>query len=396
MESIFRLENLNVKDKKVLLRADLNTPIDKKTYEILDDSRLMATIPTLEFLIKNKAITIIICHFGRPEGRHIKELSTVKIAKRLEKLLKKKVHHLDDCVGNKVKEFINNMKPGEVVLLENLRFYKEEKDNDKEFSRKLSELADIYVNDAFGAAHRAHASVVGVTEYLKSAAGFLLEEEIDTMGQALENPRRPFVAIMGGLKVSDKIKAIDNLLKKVDYLLIVGAKAFTFIKARGFSVGNSFVEEDSVGTAKRLLKNKKIVLPVDTVVGERFDPKTKKKIVLSTEIPDGWEGLDIGPETAAQYFPIIKKAKTVIWNGTAGVAEWPRFAEGSKEIAYAIADVKGTTIVGGGETAALVKSLNLQDKISHVSTGGGASLEFLEGKKLPAIAALEENYKRFK
>lgn len=382
-----------MRGKKVLLRADLNTPLDKKTGNISDDTRLRETLPTIQYLIKNKAITIIMCHLGRPDGKVIESLRTNKIAMRLGDLLGKQVHYVDDCIGAKVKKAVAGLKQGDVILLENLRFYAEEEENNAVFSRELAEIADLYVDDAFGAAHRAHASVVGVTNHLKSAAGFLLQKELDIMGKALENPERPFIAIMGGLKVSDKIKAIENLLKKVDKLLIVGAMAFTFFAAKGFKIGNSFVEKDSIPLAKKLLKNDKIVLPYDTTVAKKFDADAESKIVLSSEIPDGWEGLDIGPETASQYFKIIKNAKTVIWNGPAGVAEWKRFAKGSEEIAKAVGSVKGTTIIGGGETAALIKNLDL--KVTHVSTGGGASLEFLEGKKLPAVLALEENYKKY-
>lgn len=393
MDKYFRIQDLDVKGKKVLLRADLNTPLDKKTGNISDDTRLRETLPTIQHLVRNKAITIIICHLGRPDGKVVEELRTRKIAMRLGDLLGKQVYYVDDCIGEKVKKAAAGLKQGDILLLENLRFYAEEESNNAVFSRELAELADLYVDDAFGAAHRAHASVVGVTKHLKSAAGFLLQKELDIMGKALENPERPFVAIMGGLKVSDKIKAIENLLKKVDKLLIVGAMAFTFFAAKGFGIGNSFVEKDSIPLAKKLLKNDKIVLPYDTTVAKKFDAEAESKIVLSSEIPNGWEGLDIGPETASQYFKIINKAKTVIWNGPAGVAEWKRFAKGSEEIAKAVASVKGITIIGGGETAALIKNLNLN--VTHVSTGGGASLEFLEGKKLPAIAALEESYKKY-
>jgi len=396
MEKIFTLKDLDVKNKRVLLRADLNTPLDKKTFKITDDTRLHATLPTLKYLIKNKAMIIITCHLGRPGGKVVEELRTKKIAERLNKVLGQKVHYLDDCIGQDVEDFIDEMVPGEVVLLENIRFYKEETENQEEFSSSLGDLADVYVNDAFGAAHRSHASVAGVTKFLPSAAGFLLEKEILTLGHALSDPEKPFVAIMGGLKVGDKITAIENLLKKVDTLLIVGAMAYAFKVAKGYKVGNSYVDKESIPLAKKLLKNKKIMIPVDNVVADKFDPKAKKKIVKSTSIPDGWEGLDIGPETAKEFSSIIKKAKTVIWNGPAGVAEWPRFAAGSHAIAEAVAKVKGVSIIGGGETAALIKKLKLEKKVTHVSTGGGASLEFLEGKKLPAIKALEENYKKFK
>lgn len=397
MEKFLALEDLDVKEKKVLLRVDFNTPLDKKTNEIADDTRIKESLPTIRHLIKNKAVTIIICHIGRPKGEVVESLSTEQHAERLGNLLKQKVYHQKNCIGKEVKDFINTLKPGDVVLLENLRFHKEEEENDDDFSRSLAELADLYVDDAFGAAHRAHASVFGVTKYLKSAAGFLLEKEIDVMGHALENPERPFVAIMGGLKVSDKIKAIENLLKKVDKLLIGGAMAYTFFAAEGIKTGKSFVEKDAIPLAKRLLESTdKIVLPVDNTIADRFDKDANSKVVDSDKIPEDWEGLDIGPKTVNLFSEILKDAKTIIWNGTLGVAEFPQFAKGSEAVAKAVADVKGTTIIGGGETAAMTKQAGVSGRMSHISTGGGASLQFLEGKPLPAIEALTDNYKNFR
>lgn len=394
-KKFFTLKDFDVKNKRVLVRVDFNVPLDDKG-NVTDDTKLKASLPTIKYLIKNKAMIILMCHVKDPKGEIIENLKTAKIAKRLQKLLKKKVYYIDDCIGQDVEDFIDKMVDGEVLLLENLRFYKEEKENNAKFASALADLADLYVNDAFGTAHRPHASIIGVPKHLPSAAGFLLQKEIETMGQALSKPKRPFIAIMGGLKVSDKIKAINNLLKKVDYLLIGGAMAFTFFAAKGYKIGNSVVEKEKIFLAKKLLKNKKIILPIDTIVGDKFDPKAKIKIVKSTEIPDNWQGLDIGPETIKLFSSCLKKAKTVIWNGTLGVAEWPRFAKGSRTLAKTIAGLKATTIIGGGETTALVEQLKLENKMTHISTGGGASLEFLEGKKLPAIKALENSYKRFK
>ena len=395
MKNIFTIKDFNVKDKRVLVRVDFNVPLDEKG-NITNDKRIKAALPTIQYLIKNKAMVILMSHIGKPKGEIIDRLKTGKVAKRLEKLLKKKVYKLDDCIGQDVEDFIDKMATEEVVVLENLRFYKEEKENDLEFSRSLSELADLYVNDAFGTCHRAHASVEGVTKYIPSAAGFLVQKEIEVMGEALAKPKKPFIAIMGGAKVSDKINAINNLLKKVDYLLIGGAMMFTFLKSKGIEIGKSLVEDDKLKLAGNLLKKGKIILPVDTMVADKIDKKANSKIVDVENIPKDMIGLDIGPKTIDNYKKIILKAKTIVWNGSLGVNEIPKFAKGTNETAKALAKSKAVTIVGGGDTAAAVEKLKLENKMTHVSTGGGASLEFLEGKKLTAIAALEKNYKKFK
>jgi phosphoglycerate kinase len=396
MNKIFTIKDFDVKNKRVLVRVDFNVPLDKKGG-ITDDKRIRAALPTIKHLIKNRAIIILMSHLGKPEGEIIEALKMDNAAKRLQKLLKKKVYKLDDCIGQDVEDFISEMAYGEIVLLENLRFYEEEEKNDPEFASSLADLADLYINDAFGTCHRTHASVEGVTRYIPSAAGFLLQKEIDILGSALADPEKPFIAIMGGVKVSDKINAINNLLKKVDKLLIGGAMMFTFLKAKGISTGKSLVEDDKLNLAKSLLKKRKIILPADAVVADKIGEKAESKTVKVTEIPKNMIGVDIGPETIKQYKNIIKKARTIVWNGSLGVNEIRRFAKGTNEIAKAMAkNRKAATIAGGGDTAAAIEKLRLEKKLTHVSTGGGASLEFLEGRTLPAIKALEKNYKKFK
>jgi len=397
MKSIFTIKDFNVKNKRVLVRVDFNVPLDKKG-NITDDKRIKAALPTINYLIKNKAMVILMSHLGRPKGEITNQLKMDKVAERLEKLLKKKVYKLDDCIGQDVEDFIDKMVDKEVVLLENLRFYKEEKENDLEFANSLADLADLYINDAFGTCHRAHASVEGITKYIPAAAGFLLQKEIEIMGSALTKPKKPFIAIMGGVKVSDKINAINNLLKKVDKLLIGGAMMFTFLKSKGIKTGKSLVEEDKLSLAKNLLKKAKgkLVLPVDTIAAAKIDKKAESRTVDIDNIPKNMIGVDIGPKTVKLYKKIISKAKTIIWNGPMGVFEISKFAKGTSEIAKILARPKAITIVGGGDSAAAIEKLKLEKKLTHVSTGGGASLEFLEGKKLPAIQALEKNYKRFK
>ena len=392
------MKHLTLKDfkflnREVLVRVDFNVPIDEKG-RITDDKRIKASLPTIQYLLKKKAMVILMSHLGRPKGEINEKLRMDAAAKRLGKLLKKKVHKLDDCIGLDVEDFVDSMVPGEVVVLENLRFYKEEKENDKGFARSLASLAQIYVNDAFGTCHRSHASVDAITKCLPSCAGLLVEKEIKDMGKALEKPKKPFMAVMGGVKVSGKIEAIQNLLKKVDKLLIGGAMMFTFLEAKGCDVGNSIVEHDKITLAKKLLKNKKIILPVDTIVANKLD-KTAKAKASGVKAIEGI-GLDIGPKTVKLYKDILKKAKTIIWNGPMGKFEWPKFAKGNNEIAKALAKSKAITIVGGGDSAAAVEKLKLEKKMTHVSTGGGASLEFFAGKKLPGLTALENNYKNRK
>ena len=396
MEKFFTLNDLDIKGKRVLVRADFNVPLDKKTNDIADDKRIRETLPTIKYLVERNAKVILCSHLGRPDGKVVESLRMDKVAERLGKLLNKKIKKLNDCVGDYIKEEIMKMKESDVVVLENLRFHPEEEANDENFSKQLAELAELYVNDAFGTCHRAHASTYGVTKYLKSAAGFLVEKELRIMGKALENPDKPFIGILGGAKISDKIKVIENLLTKVDKLLIGGAMIFTFYKAQEKNVGNSKVENDYVDLAKNLLQNKKIMLPVDVVIADSFDANANSKIVNSDNIPDNWMGIDIGPKTIENYKQVLKDAKTVIWSGPLGVFEFDKFANGTKHIAKFLSTLKATTIVGGGDTAAAVEKFGFANKLTHVSTGGGASLEFFEGKKLPGIEALEESYKRFR
>ena len=396
MYKFFTLKDLNFDGKRVLVRVDFNVPLDKKTNEVADDKRIRESLPTIKYLIEHNAKVILCSHLGRPDGKVIDSLRMDKVAERLSSFLNKNVKKLNDCIGNEVENKINSMNNGDTILLENLRFHAEEEENDENFSRKLADLAELFVNDAFGTCHRAHASTYGVTKYLQSAAGFLVEKELRIMGKAMENPKRPFVGILGGVKVSDKVKVIDNLLKKVDHLLLGGAMIFTFYKAQGKNVGNSKVEEESIKIAKILLNNEKIVLPVDIVVADRFDANANSKIVDVDNIEDDWMGMDIGPETISKYKEILKNTKTVVWNGPLGVFEFEKFANGTKEIASFLSTLKATTIIGGGDSAAAVEKFGYTSKLTHVSTGGGASLEFFEGKKLPGIEALEESYKKFK
>jgi len=401
MQKFFTLNDLEVKGKRVLVRVDFNVPLDKKTGEITDDKRIKETLPTIKFLIGRNAKVILCSHLGRPDGKVVESLKMDKIAHRLGQLLNKKVNKLNDCVGDYVKGEIMKMRNGDVILLENLRFHPEEEENDEEFSRQLADLAELYVNDAFGTCHRAHSSTYGAVQYLKSAAGLLVEKELKIMGKAMENPERPLIGILGGAKLgdekfSDKINIIDNLLLKVDKVLLGGAIIFTFFKAQGKNVGASKMQAQFIDMAKKLLKNNKIVLPVDVAVADKFDANANSKIVDVNNIPDGWMGLDIGPKTISMYKEILKGARTVIWSGPMGVFEFDKFSNGTKEIAKFLATLKATTIIGGGDSAAAVEKFGCASKLTHVSTGGGASLEFFEGKKLPGIEALENSYKKFK
>ena len=389
----FTLKDFNFSNREVLVRVDFNVPLDKKG-RIDDDKRIRASLPTIKYLIKKKAMVVLMAHLGRPKGKVDDNLRMDAVAERLEKLLKKRVFKLDDCIGPSVDNFIDGLFPGEIVLLENLRFYEGEKKNSAFFAQGLAGPCQLYVNDAFGTCHRSHASVEAVTRYLPGCAGMLVEKEIKKMGTALKKPKKPFVAVMGGVKVSGKIEVIKSLLKKVDKLLIGGAMMFTFLKAKGIEVGNSIVDEDRVKLAKALLKNRKIVLPVDCIVGNKFDKSASAKTVGISSIKG--IGLDIGPETIKLYKAILKKAKTIVWNGPMGKFEWPKFAKGTGEIAKAMAKSRAVTIVGGGDSAKAVGGLKLEKKMFHVSTGGGASLEFFTGKKLPALTALEKNRVKFK
>lgn len=386
--------DLELRGKRTLIRVDFNVPLDGR--KITDDTRIKAALPTIKHVMESGGKIILMSHLGRPKGEVASELSLEPVAERLRELLDKNVVMAPDCVGDEVKAIVDKMKEGDVVLLENLRFHAEEEKNDPDFAKKLAELADVYVNDAFGAAHRAHASTAGVTEYIsQSAAGLLMEKEIQYIGEAIENPERPFAAILGGAKVSDKIGVIENLMKKADAIIIGGAMAYTFLKAQGRKVGNSLVEDDKLDLARDLLKksldsNVPIYLPIDHVVADRFAADANMKIVKRGSIPDGWEGLDIGPATVEKYGGVLKDAKTIIWNGPVGVFEFDAFAKGSFAIAKLMAESDATTIVGGGDCVAAVQKSGYADKVSHISTGGGASLELMEGKELPGIAALSD------
>ena len=386
------VRDIEVKGKKVLVRCDFNVP-QLEDGTITDNRRIVAALETINYLLDNNAKVILCSHLGRPKGEFKKEFSLKPIADELSKLLGKEVKLAKDVIGESAKELTSNMKDGEVVLLENVRFHREETDNDPEFAKKLASFAEVYVNDAFGTAHRAHASTAGVANYLPAVSGFLIEKEINFMGNALENPERPFMAILGGKKVSDKIGVIEALLEKVDTLIIGGAMAYTFFKSMGYGVGDSICELDKLDLAQEIMqkaKNKgvKLMLPVDTKVGKEFKPDTESKIVKYTEIPDGWEGFDIGTETIKMYVEELKKAKTVIWNGPLGLSEFEQFAAGTDTIAKTLAESDAITIIGGGDSAAAIERMGIGDKFSHISTGGGASLEFLEGKKLPGIECL--------
>ena len=386
------IKDIDLKGKKVLVRCDFNVPMDEN-QNITDNNRIVAALPTIKYLLEQDCKIILVSHLGRPKGEFKKEFSLEPVAKELSKLLNMEIIMAKDVIGEDATEKAKNLKPGEILLLENVRFHREETDNDPEFSKKLASMAEIFVNDAFGTAHRAHSSTTGVAEFLPAVSGFLIEKELKFLGNAINNPERPLIAILGGAKVSDKIAVIDNLIEKVDTLIIGGGMAYTFLKAQGYEIGNSICEMDKLDLAKQLMekankKNVKLLLPIDTKVGKEFKSDTESKTVKSTEIPLDWQGLDIGEETIKLYSEEIKKAKTVIWNGPLGVFEFDQFSVGTIAIAKILAEIDATTIIGGGDSAAAVKKAGLEDKITHVSTGGGASLEFLEGKKLPGIAAL--------
>ena len=385
------IRDVDVKGKRVLVRVDFNVPLDKQG-EITDDTRIVAALPTIRYLIDNGASVILMSHLGRPDGKVVDRLRLDPVAKRLSELLGKRVAKTDDCVGPAVKEAVSRLGPGDVLLLENLRFHPEEEANDPTFARQLAELGDIYVNDAFGTAHRAHASTAGVAGFLRAVAGFLMEKEIGVMGKALEDPERPFIALIGGAKVSTKIGVLENLLGKVDQLLIGGAMANTFLRAQGYATGRSLVEEDKIPLAENLLKQggAKLLLPVDVVVADKLEAEATTTVVPVSAIPNDKMVVDIGPATVATYGEIIGRAKTVVWNGPMGIFEVPRFAAGTRAMAEAIADSKAVSIVGGGDSVAALEQMGLTDKITHVSTGGGASLEFLEGRPLPGVEVLED------
>jgi len=389
------VEDIDVSGKKVIVRVDFNVPQDE-AGNITDDNRIRAALPTISYLLEHKAKIILCSHLGRPKGKVDPVFTLAPVAKRLQELLPNvKIVFASDCIGDSAKKACAELKEGEIVLLENLRFHKEEEANDPGFAKALASLADIYVNDAFGTAHRAHASTAGIAAYLPAVAGFLIAKELDIMGSALNNPQRPFVAILGGAKVSDKIGVINNLLDKVDALLIGGAMAYTFQKALGGRIGDSLLEEERVGLAKELLekaekKRVKVYLPVDNEAADSFSNDAMHITIHSREIPDGWEGLDIGPATVQLFVDVIKTAKTIIWNGPMGKFEFSNFSFGTEAIAKAMAESGAVTIIGGGDSAAAVEQFGLADKMTHISTGGGASLEFLEGLELPGIACLDD------
>ena len=388
------VRDLDVNGKKVLVRCDFNVPLDENK-NITDKTRIIAALPTIKYLLENNAKVILCSHLGRPKGEFNMEYSLKPVADELSKELGMDVKLASDVTGDSAKELTSNLKEGEVVLLENVRFDPREEKNEDSLSEEFASLADLYVNDAFGTCHRAHSSTAGVAKFLPSACGFLIEKELKNLGDALNNPKRPFVAILGGKKVSDKIGVIDNLLEKVDTLLIGGGMAYTFLKAMGYNVGNSICELDKLDLALSLLekakqKNVKMLLPVDNVLGKEFSNDTETMVAKSTEIPDGWEGFDIGPETVKLYEEELRNAKTVLWNGPIGVFEFDKFAVGTNEIANLLANLEDCiTIIGGGDSAAAITKIGLADKMSHISTGGGASLEFIEGKVLPGIDCIE-------
>ena len=390
------VDDINVKGKRVLVRCDFNVPL--QDGKITDENRLVAALPTIKKLISDGGKVILCSHLGKPKGEPKPELSLAPVAKRLSELLGQEVKFAADpeVVGPNARAAVEAMKDGDIVLLENTRYRAEETKNEDNFSKELASLCDVFVNDAFGTAHRAHCSNVGVTKYVDTAVvGYLMQKEIDFLGNAVENPERPFVAILGGSKVSSKISVINNLLDKVDTLIIGGGMCYTFSKAQGGKVGNSLLEEDYLQYALDMIKKAeekgvKLLLPVDSIAADAFSNDANTKVVAQGEIPDGWMGLDIGPETAKMYADAVKSAKTVVWNGPMGCFEMPKFAEGTKAVAEALANADAVTIIGGGDSAAAVNQLGYGDKMTHISTGGGASLEFLEGKELPGVAAAND------
>ena len=394
------IEDIDVKGKRVIARVDFNVPLDEN-LNITDDKRIVAALPTIKYLVDHGAKTILVSHLGRPKNGFEDKFSMKPTAKRLSELLGKEVIMAKDVIGEDAKAKAAALKPGEVLMLENVRFHKEEEKNDPAFAKELASLAEIYVNDAFGTAHRAHASTAGLADYLPAVCGYLIKKEIEFMGKALSNPERPFTAILGGAKVSDKIGVIENLLDKVDTLIIGGGMAYTFLKAKGYKIGDSICENDKLDLAKSLMekaekKGVKLMLPIGSIVGKEFKNDTEYKYVPSDAMPDGWMGMDIGSLTIEQFSKEIKKSKTIVWNGPMGVFEFPNFATGTKEIARAVAESGAISIVGGGDSAAAIEQLGFADKITHISTGGGASLEFLEGKVLPGIAVLMDKNPRKK
>lgn len=387
------IRDVDVQGKRVLMRVDFNVPMQDGT--ITDDKRIRAALPTIKHAIEAGGKVILMSHLGRPKGKPDDAFRLDPVAKRLSELLGQPVQKVDDCIGADVEQAVAKLEPGDVLLLENVRFYAQETDNDPEFAKALAALGDIFVNDAFGTAHRAHASTTGVADYLPAVSGFLMEKELEFLGGAVEDPKRPFVAILGGAKVKDKIAVIESLLNKVDTLIIGGGMAYTFLKAQGYEVGNSLLDEERLEFCRSIMakaeeKGVELLLPVDVVAAKEYGPDAEHKVVSSREMPADWEGLDIGPESAKRFSAAVKDAGTVVWNGPMGVFEFEAFAKGTLSVAQALADSSAVTIIGGGDSAAAVEQMGLADKMTHVSTGGGASLEFLEGKVLPGVAALDD------
>lgn len=388
------VKDIELKGKTVFCRVDFNVPM--KDGQVTDDTRIRAALPTIQYLMDQGAKVLLASHLGRPKGQVVEEMRLTPVAKRLSELLGKEVKKADEAYGETVKAEVANMSEGDVMLLENVRFYAGEEKNDPELAKSFAELADVYVNDAFGAAHRAHASTEGIAHHLPAVSGLLMEKELDVLGKALSNPERPFTAIIGGAKVKDKIGVIDNLLEKVDNLIIGGGLAYTFVKAQGHEVGKSLLEEDKIDLAKQFMKKAKekgvkFYMPVDAVVADDFSEDANSKVVPIEEIPSDWEALDIGPKTAELYSSVIQDSKLVIWNGPMGVFEMTKFASGTRAVAEALAEANDTySVIGGGDSAAAVEKFHLADRMSHISTGGGASLEFMEGKALPGVVALND------
>ena len=389
------VKDIDLKGKKVFVRCDFNVPMDEK-QNITDNTRIVAALPTIKYLLEQDCKIILASHLGRPKGEVKPEFSLAPVAKELSKLLNKEVIMAKDVIGEDATNKAENLKKGEIMLLENVRFHREETDNDPEFAKKLASMAEVYVNDAFGAAHRAHASTAGIAQYLPAVSGFLIEKELTVLGNAINNPERPFMAILGGAKVSDKIAVINQLLEKVDNLIIGGGMAYTFLKAQGYEIGTSLCEEDKIDYAKEMLEKAKekgvnFYLPVDSRAANKFAADAQVVVTEDQNIPEGYMGLDIGPKSEAKFVEVVNNSKTIVWNGPMGVFEFEAFAKGTLAIAKAMADLEdATTVIGGGDSAAAVNQLGFGDKMTHVSTGGGASLEFLEGKELPGIVALDD------
>lgn len=387
------MKDIEVTGKRVFVRVDFNVPMEEG--KITDDTRIRAALPTITYLVEKGAKVILASHLGRPKGEMKEELRLTAVGERLSELMGKVVTKLDESIGESVEKVVGNMNDGDIVLLENVRFHKAEEKNDPAFAESFAKLADIYINDAFGAAHRAHATTSGIANYLPAVSGLLMEKEIDVLGKALSNPERPFTAIIGGAKVKDKIGVIENLLEKVDHLIIGGGLSYTFSRAQGYDIGKSLLEEDKIDLAKSFIEKAAdngvdIHMPVDAVVANEFSKDAETKIVDIDQIPSDWMGLDIGPKTAAEYAEVIKNSKLIMWNGPMGVFEMDAFANGTKAVAQAMAETNGYTIIGGGDSAAAVEKFKVADKMDHISTGGGASLEFMEGKALPGVIALND------